>query len=71
MALWERVVAEHDAAPEAPEARLELARAYRSQGDVRRARDQFEQLILGYPSSALVPQARREMDALPPLADAR
>ncbi|MEX2182770.1 MAG: tetratricopeptide repeat protein [Gemmatimonadaceae bacterium] len=71
IALWERVATAFADAPEAPEARLELGRAFRAQGDVRGARAQFEQLILAYPSSALVPQARRELDALPPLADGR
>ena len=43
-------------APEAPEARLEWARALKRSGDPRCARGQLEHLILTYPTSALVPQ---------------
>jgi tetratricopeptide (TPR) repeat protein len=63
--LWTRVAESYAAAPEAPEARLEWARALRRSGDARGARSQLEHLILTYPTSALVPQARRELDALP------
>lgn len=63
--LWSRVATEFAAAPEAPEARLEWGRALRRRGDRGGAREQFEHLILTYPGSALVPQARRELDALP------
>jgi tetratricopeptide (TPR) repeat protein len=69
--LWERVATAFADSPEAPEARLEWARALRASGDPRGAREQFETLILTYPSSALVPQARRELDALPPVAATR
>lgn len=63
--LWVRVAESFAAAPEAPEARLEWARALKRSGDLRGARGQLEHLILTYPTSALVPQARRELDALP------
>ncbi len=63
--LWTRVAESYATAPEAPEARLEWARALRRGGDLRGARGQLEHLILTYPTSALVPQARRELDALP------
>ncbi len=63
--LWRRVATEFMSAPEAPEARLEWGRALRRRGDRSGAREQFEHLILTYPGSALVPQARRELDALP------
>lgn len=63
--LWRRVATEFASAPEAPEARLEWGRALRRRGDRSGAREQFEHLILTYPGSALVPQARRERDALP------
>ncbi|MBX3133383.1 MAG: hypothetical protein KF689_08385 [Gemmatimonadaceae bacterium] len=63
--LWTRVAESYAAAPEAPEARLEWGRLLRRRGDVRGARLQFEHVILEYPGSALVPQARRELDALP------
>jgi TolA-binding protein len=63
-ALWQRVATEHEKAPEAPEAYLELARGLRRKGDVAGARSRLEHLIINYPGSALVPQARRELDAL-------
>jgi tetratricopeptide (TPR) repeat protein len=65
--LWTRVAERYAAAPEAPEARLEWGRLLRRRGDVRGAKEQFEHVILEYPGSALVPQARRELDALPPV----
>jgi hypothetical protein len=65
VSLWTRVATEYASAPEAAEARLEWGRALRRRGDRRGAREQFEHLILTYPGSALVPQARRELDALP------
>lgn len=65
VSLWTRVATEFTTAPEAAEARLEWGRALRRRGDARGAREQFEHLILTYPGSALVPQARRELGALP------
>lgn len=62
--LWTRVATEYASAPEAAEARLEWARILVRRGDAAAAREQFEHLILTYPGSALVPQARRELDAL-------
>jgi len=62
--LWQRVAAEYAAAPEAAEAHLEWARGLRRAGDGEGAREHLEHLILSYPGSALVPQARRELDAL-------
>ncbi|HRN54404.1 MAG TPA: hypothetical protein PK788_12985, partial [Gemmatimonadaceae bacterium] len=64
--LWTRVATAFAQAPEAAEARLEWGRALKRRGDPRGAREQFETLIIDYPGSALVPQARRELDALPP-----
>lgn len=64
--LWTRVAEAFTTAPEAAEARLEWGRLLKRRGALRDARGQFESLILRYPSSALVPQARRELDALPP-----
>ena len=63
-ALWKRVAAEHARSGEAPEAQLELARWSKRKGDLKGAREHLETLILDYPGSALVPQARRELDAL-------
>lgn len=62
--LWSTVAIDHAAAPEAAEARLEWGRLLLRRGDARGAREQFEELILTYPKSALVPQARRELDAM-------
>jgi hypothetical protein len=64
LALWERVATKYAQAPEAPEAYLEWSRGLRRRGDVNGARERLEHLILTYPGSALVPQARRELDAL-------
>ena len=64
LALWQRVAGQYADAPEAPEAQLEWARGLRRRGDLTAAREHLEQLILMYPKSALVPQARRELDAL-------
>lgn len=63
--LWTRVATTYAQSPEAAEARLEWGRALKRRGDPRGAREQFETLIIDYPGSALVPQARRELDALP------
>lgn len=64
VALWRRVADEHPESPEAAEAYLEWARALTRDGDADGARQRLEHLILTYPTSALVPQARRELDAL-------
>ncbi len=64
VALWRRVAEEHKASGEAPEAQLEWARSLRRRGDVKGAREHLETLIIDYPGSALVPQARRELEAL-------
>lgn len=69
-ALWQTLVTSHADAPEAAEAELEWARALRQAGDARGAVEHLEHLILTWPESALVPQARRELDlargAVPP-----
>ena len=68
--LWARIIAEHPAAPEAVESELEWARLLRRRGDNARATIHLEHLILGAPQSALLPQARRELElargAVPP-----
>jgi hypothetical protein len=69
-ALWTRILA-HDAdTPEAAQAELEWARTLRRKGDVAGATSHLEHMILTYPQSALVPQARRELElaksAIPP-----
>lgn len=62
IALWRRIVEQQGSTPEAPSAELEWARALRRRGDMAGAVARLEHLILTYPQSALVPQARRELD---------
>ena len=64
IALWQRIVQRHSATPEAAEADLEWGRILRRRGDTNGALERFEHLILSHPQSALVPQARRERDAV-------
>lgn len=60
--LWQRIVAEFAATPEAVESELEWARALRKKGDAAGAATHLEHLILSAPQSALLPQARRELE---------
>ena len=60
--LWRRVVEEYAMSAEAPAAELEWARALRRRGDRSGAAQRLEHMILTYPSSALVPQARRDLE---------
>jgi tetratricopeptide (TPR) repeat protein len=60
--LWERVVSQYANTPEAAESELEWARALRRRGDAAGAVAHLEHLILTAPQSALLPQARRELD---------
>lgn len=62
--LWKRIVTDYATAPEAAEADLEWGRTLRRHGDAMGAQERFEHLILSYPRSALVPQARHELDVL-------
>ena len=62
IALWRRIVEQQSTTPEAPSAELEWARALRRRGDSAGAATRLEHLILTYPQSALIPQARRELD---------
>jgi tetratricopeptide (TPR) repeat protein len=62
--LWQRILAKYERAPEAAEADLEWGKTLRRKGDASGAQERFEHLILTYPQSALVPQARRELDGL-------
>ncbi len=70
--LWQRIVERYPESPEAAEANLDWARVLRAGGDVRGAVLRLEHLIITYPQSALIPQARRELDlarrAIPPSA---
>jgi tetratricopeptide (TPR) repeat protein len=64
LVLWDRIVAQHPKSPEAPEALLASARAYRDSGDNAGAVARFESLLIDYPESALLPQARRDLERL-------
>lgn len=62
LALFRRVVESHADAPEAPAAALELARAHLRRGETAAAIVRLEELIVKYPDSALLPQARRALE---------
>ncbi len=62
--LWQRVVEQYAMSAEAPAAELEWSRALLRGGDRNAAATRLEHLILTYPQSALVPQARRELELL-------
>jgi len=62
--LWRRIVEGYEQSPEAAEADLSWAKSLASRGDTAGARTRLEHLILTYPSSALVPQARRALDQI-------
>lgn len=62
VALWQRVADQYAGSPEAAEAELEWARVLRRRGDTAAAVERLEHMMLTYPRSALVPQARRELD---------
>jgi tetratricopeptide (TPR) repeat protein len=61
-ALWQRIVADYGESPEAAESELEWARLLRRRGDIAGAIAHLEHLILSAPESALLPQARRELE---------
>ena len=62
--LWRRIVESYEQSPEAAEADLSWAKSLASRGDAAGARTRLEHLILTYPASALVPQARRALDQI-------
>ena len=64
VSLWKRIVDESKDSPEAPQAELEWARLLRKRGDNASAATHLEHLILTFPESSLVPQARRELDVV-------
>ncbi len=66
--LWTRIVTDYSTSPEAPEGDLEWARAALRARDGGTAIARLEHLLLTYPTSALAPQARRELDAARRLA---
>lgn len=61
---WERIVSQYATAPEVPEALLEIARALVRTGDLVGATKRYETLLIDHPGSAMVPQARRELERL-------
>lgn len=60
--LWKSLVTSHATMPEAAEAELEWARLLLKRGDRAGAITHLEHLILTWPESALLPQARRELE---------
>ncbi|MGH7690340.1 MAG: tetratricopeptide repeat protein, partial [Gemmatimonadaceae bacterium] len=62
VALWTAILSRYADSPEAPGAELAWARQLRSAGDAAGATTHLEHLILTYTESALVPQARRELE---------
>lgn len=62
--LWQRVVEQYASSAEAPASDLEWARALRRAGNSAGAVSRLEHLILTFPQSALVPQARRDLEQL-------
>jgi tetratricopeptide (TPR) repeat protein len=63
LALWRRVADGYATTPEAPEAELEWARVLIKRGELAAGVARLEHMILTFPQSALVPQARRELEA--------
>ncbi len=62
--LFDRLVRDFPKSPEAPEALLAGARSLRDAGDKPAAVTKFEQLLVDYGTSALAPQARRDLERL-------
>lgn len=63
IAVWTTVASEHPESSEAPEALLHHARALLARDDRGAAVQLLERIVLAYPASALVPVARRELEA--------
>lgn len=70
LSAWERVTNQFPTSPEAAESDLGWARLLLRRGENADAAARLEHLILSYPESALVPQARRELQLIPTGADA-
>jgi tetratricopeptide (TPR) repeat protein len=60
--LFDEAIRTGGARPAAAAAELEWARLFARQGDLAAAREHLEHLILSYPESAVVPEARRELE---------
>jgi TolA-binding protein len=58
------VVKQFPKSPEAPEALLTWARQRRDAGDKAGAIEKLEQMLVEYSTSALAPQARRDLERL-------
>jgi tetratricopeptide (TPR) repeat protein len=61
-AQWREIADRFPTSGQAAGAELALARSLASRGDLQGARDRLEAMILAHPESALVPEARRELD---------
>ncbi len=64
MVLWDRIIATWPKSPEAPESLLASARALRDAGDKVGATTRLETLLVDYSTSALAPQARRDLERM-------
>jgi len=62
--VYERILRDFPKSPEAPEALLAWARVLRDAGDLPAAVTKLEQLLVEYGTSALAPQARRDLERL-------
>ena len=62
VAIWTVILSSYADSPEAPAAELAWARQLRRAGDAAGAMKHLEHMILTYTESALVPQARRELE---------
>lgn len=60
--LWREIITRLPDTSPAPAAMLRVARLLNARGDAAGAVQQLEAMILRYPNSALVPEARRELD---------
>ena len=64
LALWDRIITNYPRSPEAPDVLLTWARALRDANDKAGAITRYESLLVDYPESALLPQARRDLERL-------
>ena len=62
--LFERILRDFPKSPEAPESLLAWARTLRDAGDKAGAIARYEQLLVEYTTSALAPQARRDLEQM-------
>ncbi len=62
VALWSLILSRYSDSPEAPGAELAWARQLRRAGNAAGAMKHLEHMILTYTDSALIPQARRELE---------